>query len=90
MHSRGERREDGGLQSLLLVAILGLGVLAVVLALVEPALLALVAVPALTVLLLFRRARSGVGLQVHQMERLRQASQPPHNPLSPEKTPSVH
>jgi PAS domain S-box-containing protein len=73
MHNRGERREDGGLQSLLLVAILGLGVLAVVLALVEPPLLALVAVPAVTILLLFRRARSGVGLQVHQMERLRQA-----------------
>ena len=73
MHNRAEGREDGGLQSLLLVAILGLSLLAVVLAVVEPQLLPLVAVPALTVLLLFRRARSGVGLQVHQMERLRLA-----------------
>jgi PAS domain S-box-containing protein len=73
MDDRRDRGAEGRAQTLVLVAVVGLGVLTGVLALVEPRLLPLVAVPTAAALLLFRQAHSGAGLQVHQMERLRQA-----------------
>jgi PAS domain S-box-containing protein len=70
---RGERPEDRGLRTLLLLAAAGHAVLALALTFVEPRLLPLIAVPALATVLVARRVRSDGGLQVHQMDRLRQA-----------------
>ncbi len=55
------------------MAIAGLGLLGLVIALVAPRLLPLVAVPAVAVGFVHLRTRHGAGLQVQQMDRLRQA-----------------
>ena len=67
--SAGERH----LQVPLLASVAGLAVLAVALVTVEPRLLPAVAVPALAALVMARRLESGSGLQIDQMDRLRQA-----------------
>lgn len=57
----------------LLAAAVGLAALALALSVVEPRLLPLLAVPTVAGLVVARGVRSGAGLQMHQMERLRQA-----------------
>jgi PAS domain S-box-containing protein len=51
----------------------GLGVLAVALVVVEPRLLPVLAIPAIAALVMSRRLRASGGLQIDQMDRLRQA-----------------
>lgn len=70
-HDQGS--EHRGLRAPLIAAALGSTVLAVGLAVVEPLLLPVVAVPLVSVLVLARRLAGGIGLQVDQMDRLRQA-----------------
>jgi PAS domain S-box-containing protein len=65
--------DDRGVRAPLLAAAIGSVLLAVGLAWLEPRLLPLVAVPAVAVALLARRVAGGAGLQVDQMDRLRQA-----------------
>lgn len=73
MDWRGDRGEGRAGRAALLVAAGGLVALAIALALVEPRLLPLVAVPLVAGALVARHVHSGSGLQVHQMDRLRQA-----------------
>ncbi len=70
---RDDRSEGTGLEAPLLTAIAGLGALALVIAVVAPRLLPLVAVPAAALGVVHLRTRGGAGLQVQQMDRLRQA-----------------
>jgi PAS domain S-box-containing protein len=70
---RDERTDGTGLQAPLLTALVGLAALAIEVAVVEVRLLPLVAVPALALGLIHLRSRGGAGLQVQQMDRLRQA-----------------
>jgi PAS domain S-box-containing protein len=70
---REDRAEGTGFEAPLLLAALGLAALAVVVALLDLRLLALVAVPALALAVIHVRARGGAGLQVDQIDRLRQA-----------------
>jgi len=70
---RHERRGNDALHAPLLASAVGLSILAVALLVLEPRLLPVVAVPALAAVVMTRRLRSGVGLQIDQMERLRQA-----------------
>jgi PAS domain S-box-containing protein len=70
---RPERPEGGGLQTPLIIAAAGLAALALALAFIEPLLVPLVAVPAVAGLFVSQGVRSGAGLQIRQMERLRQA-----------------
>jgi PAS domain S-box-containing protein len=70
---RRDRAESGALRAPLLAAACGLAVLALALAVVEPRLLPLVAVPAGAGVVVARQVRTGAGLQIHQIERLRQA-----------------
>jgi PAS domain S-box-containing protein len=74
MDRRGDQGADHrGLRAPLLATGVGSAVLAVSLVWIEPRLLPVVAVPAIAVLVLARRLAGGVGLQVDQMDRLRQA-----------------
>lgn len=73
MERLGERADSGGADAVTVAAAAGLLALAVALVFVEPRLLPLVAVPAGAGLLMARRARAGAGLQIQQIERLRQA-----------------
>ncbi len=73
-----DRRTDQGagerhLQAPLLASVAGLAVLAVALSAIEPRLLPFVAVPAIAAVIMARRLESGSGLQIDQMDRLRQA-----------------
>jgi PAS domain S-box-containing protein len=73
-----DRRTDTGprerqLQTPLIASAVGLGVLAIALAVIEPRLLPFVAVSAVAAVVMSRRVTSGAGLQIDQMERLRQA-----------------
>lgn len=73
-----DRRTDPGggdrqLQTPLLASAAGLAVLAVALGVLEPRLLPFVAVPAVAAVVMARRLESGAGLQIDQMDRLRQA-----------------
>ena len=72
MDRHGSRAREAD-QGLLVVAAAGLAAVAVALAVVAPPLLALLAVPVAAGAALWSRLRSGGGLQVAQMERLRQA-----------------
>ena len=73
MEGLADRADGDGLDAALVAAAAGLSVLAVALAFVEPRLLPLVAVIACAGMVVVRRARAGSGLQIQQMERLRQA-----------------
>ncbi|MGH9274490.1 MAG: ATP-binding protein [Acidimicrobiales bacterium] len=73
MERRDDRTEGTGLEAPLLTALAGLAALAIVVTVVEVRLLPLVAVPAAALALIHLRSRGGAGLQVHQMDRLRQA-----------------
>ena len=64
---------EGALQAPLIASAAGLGVLAVALVVLEPRLLPVLAVPAIAALVMSRRLRAGDGLQIDQMDRLRQA-----------------
>jgi PAS domain S-box-containing protein len=66
-------RGDRSLKVPLLASAAGLTVLAIVLWLVEPMILALLAVPVVAGTVAARRLASGGGLQIDQMDRLRQA-----------------
>jgi len=73
-----DRRTDTGprerqLQAPLLASAAGLAVLAIAVGVIEPRLLPVVAVPAVAAVVMSRRVASGAGLQIDQMERLRQA-----------------
>ena len=73
-----DRRNDPGggdrrLHAPLLASVGGLGVLAIALSVVEPRLLPIVAVPAVATWLMSRRIEGSGGLQIDQMDRLRQA-----------------
>jgi PAS domain S-box-containing protein len=73
-----DRRTDAGegdraLQVPLIASVAGLGVLAIALVVLEPRLLPVLAVPAGAALVMSRRLRAGDGLQIDQMDRLRQA-----------------
>ncbi|MFL6206507.1 MAG: ATP-binding protein [Acidimicrobiales bacterium] len=73
-----DRRTDAGggdraLQVPLVASAAGLGVLAVALVVLEPRLLPVLAVPAIAAVVMSRRLRAGGGLQIDQMDRLRQA-----------------
>ena len=70
-HDQGA--DDRGLRAPLIATGVGSAVLAVSLAWIEPRLLPVVAIPVVAVLVLARRLAGGVGLQVDQMDRLRQA-----------------
>jgi PAS domain S-box-containing protein len=72
------RRTDAGggdraLQVPLVASAAGLSILAVALLVLEPRLLPVLAIPAGAALVMARRVRAGDGLQIDQMERLRQA-----------------
>jgi PAS domain S-box-containing protein len=73
-----DRRTDTGprerqLQTPLVASAVGLAVLAIALAVIEPRLLPFVALCAVAAVVMSRRVTSGAGLQIDQMERLRQA-----------------
>lgn len=73
-----DRRSDSGeggrrLQVPLLASVGGLGILALALTVLEPRLLPFVAVPAAAAWAMSRRLEAESGLQIDQMERLRQA-----------------
>src|SRR5688572_21823616 len=57
----------------LVASAVALGVLAIALAVLQPWLLPVLAVPAVAALVMSRRAAAGDGLQIDQMDRLRQA-----------------
>ncbi len=69
----GSGSNRGELQAPLLASAAGLAVLAVAVSVLEPRLLPVVAVPTIAALVMARRLRAGAGLQIDQMERLRQA-----------------
>jgi len=64
---------DRGVPVPLLASAAALGVLAIALAVLQPWLLPVLAVPAVAALVMSRRAAAGSGLQIDQMDRLRQA-----------------
>jgi PAS domain S-box-containing protein len=64
---------EAGLQVPFLISAGGFLVLALGLAVIEPRLLPVLAIPAGAALVMSRRLRSGEGLQIDQMDRLRQA-----------------
>src|SRR6188508_991904 len=73
-----DRRVDAGggdrtLQAPLFASATGLGVLAVALVVIEPRLLPVLAVPAIAAVVMARQLQAGGGLQISQMDRLRQA-----------------
>ena len=73
-----DRRIDAGggdraLQGAVVASVAGLGVLAIALLVIEPRLLPVLAVPAVATVVMVRRVQSGGGLQISQMDRLRQA-----------------
>jgi PAS domain S-box-containing protein len=73
-----DRRADAGagdraLQGPLVASAAGLGLLAIALVVLEPRLLPVLAVPAIAALVMSRRLRARDGLQIDQMDRLRQA-----------------
>ena len=69
-HGRGSL---DALQALLIAAAVAMVALAVALTVVEPSLLVVLAVPAVAGIVIALRLRGGPGLQIAQMERLRQA-----------------
>src|SRR4051812_22465713 len=70
---RFERDADLRRQAPLVASGVALGILAVAAVLLAPVLLPIVAVPAVGLVVMHRRSAAGPGLQIVQMERLRQA-----------------